>query len=116
VDDPELADVDVLLCLLVAQIARHQKRTDRGDVNWVSMSAVEALCQRLGHLGAAAVERGWHTSASNRGLLDVRGSPSGPQVRLVPSVASSVGVDLESQRLPHGGRVSRLLDRLLRRR
>jgi hypothetical protein len=63
-DDEDFAEVDVLLCLLVAQIAHHQQRRDGGDADWVSLSAVQTLSQRLGHLGAAAVERGWHTSAS----------------------------------------------------
>lgn len=93
--EEDFEEVDVLLCLLVAQIARHQRAADNGDADWVSMSAVEALCQRLGHLGAAAVERGWHLSASDRGLLAVRHAPSGPQVQLEPVVASAVGIDLE---------------------
>ena len=51
-EDEDFAEVDTLLCLLVAQIAHHQQRRDGGDADWVSMSAVEALSQRLGQLGA----------------------------------------------------------------
>jgi len=114
-EDQDFAEVDVLLCLLVAQIAQHQQRRDAGDAGWVSMTAVEALSQRLAHLGAAAVERGWHTSASERGLLDVREGSRGPQVRLRPAVASSVGIDLERRGAGPIDWIRRLASRLVGR-
>ena len=79
------------------------------------MGAVEALSQRLGHFGAAAVERGWRASASERGLLDVREGSRGPQVRLKPAVASSVGIDLETHTTGPMGSIRRLLLRLVGR-
>ena len=96
------------LCLLVAQIAQHQQRRDGGDAGWVSMGAVEALSQRLGHLGAAAVELGWRASASERGVLDVREGSRGPQVRLKPAVPG----DADDGQM---GSIRRLLLRLVGR-
>ncbi len=93
-DSPEFADVDLILVLLIAQIARHQHQSGEDDADWVSMAVVESLCQTIGQLGAAAIERGWHNSASQRELLDVRDSPGAPKVRLSPSVVSSLGIDL----------------------
>ena len=78
--EPELAEWDLLVGLVLAQLTA--ARREHGNDDWLPITALERAVREVGRGGASAIQCGWARDAERRGLVERRVREGTEEVRV----------------------------------